>query len=486
MRPFPQRVLFVGFGAVARCTLPILLQHIDVDPKRITIIDFDPDAAALKPWTEQGVTFVRNRVTSDNLGSLLGEHLSAGDLLIDLAWNIDCCEIVQWCHDHGVPYVNTSVELWDPYAGAGDKPPTERTLYWRHMNVRRMVASWKEPGPTAVLEHGANPGLISHFTKHALLDIAERALADRKFDGAQAEKIAHHAAAQEFNHLARELGVKVIHCSERDTQITDRPKEVNEFVNTWSVEGFREEGTTTAEMGWGTHEKELPALAFEHRDGPRSQICLARMGINTSVVSWVPPDHHIVGMVVRHGEAFTITEKLTVWENGRAVYRPTVHYAYCPCDCAIASLHELRGRDYDLQPRIRIMTDEIVSGADILGALVMGHPYRSWWCGSDLDIEESRRLVPHQNATTMQVAISVVAACKWMIENPGRSVCVPDDLPHDYVLDISKPYLGRFISAPSDWNPLQHYSNVFHGFNRPQLDPSDPWQFKNFLITDGD
>jgi homospermidine synthase len=52
------------------------------------------------------------------------------------------------------------------------------------------------------------------------------------------------------------------------------------------------------------------------------------------------------------------------------------------------------------------MTDEIISGADILGALVMGHPYQSWWCGSDLDIEESRRLVPHKNATTMQVAIS--------------------------------------------------------------------------------
>ena len=158
--------------------------------------------------------------------------LSAGDLLIDLAWNIDCGEIVQWCHDRGILYINTSVELWDPYAGAGDKPPTDRTLYWRHMNLRKMVASWTEPGPTAVLEHGANPGLISHFTKHALLDIAERALADRKFVDAQAERIAHHAKAHEFNHLAHELGVKVIHCSERDTQVTDRPKEVNELFNT--------------------------------------------------------------------------------------------------------------------------------------------------------------------------------------------------------------------------------------------------------------
>jgi homospermidine synthase len=487
MPTFSRRIVFVGFGAVARCTLPILLRLVTVDPKRITIIEFEPDEAALRPWIERGVTLVKDRVMQDNMGSLLGAHLAAGDLLIDLAWNIDCGEILQWCHDRGVLYINTSVELWDPYAGAEHQHPTERTLYWRHMKLRALIASWKEPGPTAVIEHGANPGLISHFTKQALLDIAERALADKKFAGAAAEKIAHHAKAQEFNHLAQHLGVKVIHCSERDTQITDRPKQVNEFVNTWSVEGFREEGTTTAEMGWGTHEKELPALAYEHPNGPKSQICLARMGMNTFVASWVPPDHHIVGMVVRHGEAFSITEKLTVWNGAKAVYRPTVHYAYCPCDAAIISLHELRGRDYVLQPKIRILTDdEITGGADILGALVMGHPYNSWWCGTDLDIDESRRLVPHQNATTMQVAISVVAASMWMMEHPHVGVRVPDDLPHEYVLNISKPYLGKFISVASDWTPLKHYSNAFHGFNRPQLDLSDPWQFKNFLITEGD
>jgi homospermidine synthase len=486
MPTFSQRIVFVGFGAVARCTLPILLQHLDVAPSRITIIEFDPNEEALKPWIERGVAVVRDRVTPENLGALLGKFLAAGDLLIDLAWNIDCIEIVQWCHDRGVLYVNTSVELWDPYAGGGSIHPTERTLYWRHMGLRRMAASWTASGPTAVVEHGANPGLISHFTKQALLDIAERAVDERAFSGLQAEKVAQHRAAQEFNHLARALGVKVIHCSERDTQISDKPKEVDEFVNTWSVEGFREEGTTTAEMGWGTHERHLPAFAFEHSNGPRSQICLARMGINTFVVSWVPPSHHIVGMVVRHGEAFTITEKLTVWEDGRPVYRPTVHYAYCPCDAAIASLYELRGRDYNLQSRIRIMTDEITSGADILGSLVMGHPYQSWWCGTDLDIQESRRLVPHQNATTMQVAIAVVAACLWMLENPARGLCVPDDLPHEFVLKVSRPYLGKFLSVASDWNPLKHYFNAFEGFNGAQLDHSDPWQFKNFLITDGD
>jgi homospermidine synthase len=485
MIKFRNRILFVGYGAVAQCTLPILVKQLDVPCKNITVMDFEDRRESLQPWLKRGVRFVRKRVTRGNLGTLLGKHVRAGDVIIDLAWNIDCCEILQWCHDHGVLYVNTSVELWDPYENAKNAPPQKMTLYWRHLNLRRMTAKWSTPGPTAVLEHGANPGLISHFTKQGLIDIGRRLIADKKVKGRKADEIRQLITDRTFNRLAMKLGVKVIHCSERDTQITNQPKQVNEFVNTWSVEGFREEGTTTAEMGWGTHEKELPPLAYEHKEGPRNQICLARMGINTCVTSWVP-NYCIHGMVVRHGEAFTISDRLTVWQNGKAVYRPTVHYAYCPCDSAIASLDELRGNDYRLQKKQRIMSDEITSGSDILGALLMGHAYKSWWTGSDLSIEESRRLVPHQNATTMQVAVSVVAAAMWMIENPAKGVCVPDDLPHEYVLKIARPYLGKWISKPTDWTPLKHYTNAFQGHNNPAVDRRDPWQFKNFLITDGD
>jgi homospermidine synthase len=485
MLEFNKKILFVGYGAVAQCALPILVKHLKTPAKNITVMDFEDRKAALAPWIKRGVQFARKRVTRENMGALLGKYLSAGDLLIDLAWNIECAEILQWCHDRGVLYINTSVELWDPYENSIGAPPQKMTLYWRHMNLRKMLAGWKQPGPTAVLEHGANPGLISHFTKQGLIDIGRRAIKDKKITGRAAEEVQQLSADGKFNRLAQKLGVKVIHCSERDTQITDIPKAVDEFTNTWSVEGFREEGTTTSEMGWGTHEKQLPALAHEHDNGPRNQICLARMGINTWVRSWVP-DYCIHGMVVRHGEAFTISDRLTVWENGRAVYRPTVHYAYCPADVAIASLNELRGYDYQLQPKARILNDEITSGSDILGALLMGHAYNSWWIGSDLSIGESRRLVPHQNATTMQVAISVVAAVMWMIENPERGVCVPDDLPHEYILKISKPYLGKWISKPSDWTPLKHRKNAFGKYSTPDLDPSDPWQFKNFLLTNGE
>ena len=357
MAAFGKRVLFLGYGAVARCALPLFMKHVQVPMENVTVLDFEDRSEELRPWTAQGVRFVRDRVTPENLGRLLDQFLSDGDLLVDLAWNIECGDLLEWARHRGVLYVNTSIETWDPYTDAHKRLPTERTLYWRRMKLRRLVESWPHSGPTAVLEHGANPGLISHWTKQGLVDLAERFLDDSRAGsgraephlnghsagGAEAEKIRHWIQTRAYNRLAQALGVKVIHCSERDTQVTNRPKAVDEFVNTWSIEGFREEGTTTAEMGWGTHEKELPTAACEHDDGPKNQICLARMGMNTWVRSWVPY-YSIRGMVIRHGEAFTISDFLTVWEDGRPVYRPTVHYAYCPCDAAIASLQELRAQ----------------------------------------------------------------------------------------------------------------------------------------------
>ncbi|MBN2517777.1 MAG: saccharopine dehydrogenase NADP-binding domain-containing protein, partial [Candidatus Altiarchaeota archaeon] len=165
---FGGRVLFVGYGSVAQCTLPILLKHVDVPYGNITIIDFQDRSAALREWTEKGIKFVRDQITRENLPELLGKYLSAGDVLIDLAWNIDCCELLQWCHDNNVLYVNTSVEVWDPYEGAYTTHPTKRTLYWRHMNIRKLVSQWREKGSTAIIEHGANPGLISYFVKQGL------------------------------------------------------------------------------------------------------------------------------------------------------------------------------------------------------------------------------------------------------------------------------------------------------------------------------
>ena len=481
----PERILVLGCGSVAQCTVPLLWRDLGIDPNRITIVDFVDNRERVAESLARGVAYEIGRVTPDNLDEFLSARVGAGDLLLDLAWNIDNPTILQWCRDHGVRYLNTSVEVWDPYDDMASTPPLERTLYVRHMSLRRMMAGWPDnKGATAVLEHGANPGLVSHFAKQSLREIATRMLSD----GLAGNNVAAiESALADGNHamLAMLTGTKVIHIAERDTQVSNVPKRPGEFVNTWSVDGLYEEGVAPAEMGWGTHEKRLPPNAFVHSgEGPCNQICIARPGIETWVRTWVPSGE-IRGMVVRHGESFTMCEHLTVSDAyGNAIYRPTVHYAYHPSDAAINSVLELRMRNWEMQPTQRILNDEIVSGRDELGVLLMGHPYKSWWTGSLLSIDEARAILPHQSATTLQVAGSITGAISWMIDNPNEGVCVPDDLPWDTVLGVARKYLGTLYSGPSDWDPVSSRRDLFAQFSDEAntVDHSDPWQFTNFLV----
>jgi homospermidine synthase len=345
------------------------------------------------------------------------------------------------------------------------------------MKLRKLTNTWGGKGPTAIVEHGANPGLVSHLTKKALFDIATKAIKDGKAGAGVKEAY----ESENFPSLAHKLGVKVIHIAERDTQVTDKPKQVNEFVNTWSVEGFYEEGIAPAELGWGTHEKTFPINAYQHPDGPKNQICIAQPGAKTWVRSWVP-NMETTGMVIRHGEAFTISDHLTVWDKEKAVYRPTVHYAYCPTDAAVASMHELEMRQWDLTTNQRIMNEEIIDGDDRLGVLLMGHAYKSWWTGSLLNIHDSRKLIPKQSATTVQVASAVYAAVAWAMANPNAGYRVPDDLPWREVLAFAEKYWGGYHSASADWDPLMHRNDLYKGWNNRKYDESDPWQFSNFLV----
>jgi homospermidine synthase len=135
-----------------------------------------------------------------------------------------------------------------------------------------------------------------------------------------------------------------------------------------------------------------------------------------------------------------------------------------------------------MQEKLRIMSDEIIGGEDQLGVLLMGHDFKAWWCGSLLDIERSRKLVPHQQATTMQVAVSVVAAAIWMIKNPRRGFLLPDDLDHEEILKIAMPYIRPFYSKAVDWNPLKNLNTKFTKFDMPTPKEEDVWQFNTFLV----
>lgn len=480
MVQFNNNVFILGCGGVAQCTLPVLLKHIALPAKNITIMDFVDHRARIQEFIDNGVVYIQDQITPENYATLLKKHLKSGDLFIDLAWNIDTFTILQWCHDNNVLYINTSVEEWDPYKDVQKVTPQELTLYHRQMKIKKLIETWDKKSVTAIVDHGANPGLVSHFTKQALEDIAHKIIEEKPSD----KRVPALKKALEENNFAQ-LGyltnTHVIHISERDSQITKNPKRVNEFVNTWSIEGFIEEGLAPAELGWGTHENSLPAGALQHSSGPLNQILLTTRGIDTYVRSWVPSGP-IIGMVIRHGEAFGISDRLTVWQEERALYRPTVHYAYCPTDGALNSLYEMRMRNLMPQEQQRLLNDDIITGIDEVGCLLMGHDFTSWWIGSRLSIEESRKLAPHQNATTLQVAISIVAAAIYAIKNPQSGFCLPDDIDHKEILAIAKPYLGEFVSTPTDWTPLSGPNlHLVYGESMPSQE--NVWQFSTFLVN---
>src|SRR3989339_958822 len=267
---FDGKILIIGCGSVSQCAIPLVIRHIDVSPQNVTIMDFVDNSHRVKDSIAKGVKYVNHKMTKENYKELFLKFVGSGDLIIDLAWNIECMAILDFCRENNILYVNTSIEEWDPYKDGRRNDPTKYTLYARHMELRKKIKSWGENnGTTAVVDHGANPGLVSHFTKKALIEIAQK-IVDEKPKDARRKKLEAALQEKDFARIAMLMGVKVIHISERDTQVTDQPKQLNEFVNTWSIEGFYEEGVAPAELGWGTHERNVPRGAFFHKVGPKN------------------------------------------------------------------------------------------------------------------------------------------------------------------------------------------------------------------------
>ena len=139
------------------------------------------------------------------------------------------------------------------------------------------------------------------------------------------------------------------------------PKKPGEFVNTWSIDGFVGEGCQPAELGWGTHEKALPPdgapprFRLRRGDLPAAPGRLDARAHLDAAGRAVPrlPDH------AQRDRSRSPTTTRCATRTVRCVYRPTVHYAYHPCDDAVLSVHELAGRNWQLQPEKRLMMDEI-------------------------------------------------------------------------------------------------------------------------------
>jgi homospermidine synthase len=463
---FDGRLVIIGFGTIGQGVLPLILRHIDIKPSRITIVtaeDWGGEEAA-----DYGIRFVVEPLTPNNYRRILEPIIRPGDFILNLSVEVSSLALIELAQEKGALYLDTCIEPWAGGYTDPSKPMTERTNY--ALREAALALKARHPGgPTAVLTHGANPGMVSHFVKQALLDIA----------GDTGVEVEEHLDRAGWARLAQTLGVKVIHIAERDTQKSSQRKRAGEFVNTWSIDGFVGEGCQPAELGWGSHEKTLPQDGHRQEKGSKAAIFLSRPGASTRVRTWTPKAGPFHGFLITHSEAISIAAHLTVGEGDHPEYRPTVHYSYHPCDDAVLSVHELNGRNWRQQPEQRLLMEDIAEGIDELGVLLMGHARGAYWYGSQLSIGEARRLVPHNNATSLQVTSAVLAGMVWAIRHPKSGIVEADDMDFREVLEIQMPYLGPVVGVYSDWTPLADRTRMFE----EDLDNEDPWQFRNFRVT---
>ncbi len=463
-------IVMIGFGSNGKGTPPLIERPFQFDKSRFCGIDpEDKDRGLLD---ERGIKFIHQAVTKANYKHLLKPLLTEGGgqgFCVNLSVDTSSIDIMEFCDEIGALYVDTVNEPWagfyfDPKIGTAERSNyalREKTLAAKHA---------RKPGSTtAVSCCGANPGMVSWFVKQALLNVAN----DLKL------KFKEPKTREDWGKLAKKLGIKGIHIAERDTQIAKKAKPIEVFCNTWSVEGFLSEGMQPAELGWGSHEKWMPKNGFKHKKGCQAAIYLTQPGANTRVRSWTPTAKAQYGFLVTHNESISISDYFTVRDGRKVTYRPTCHYAYHPCNDAVLSLHELFGQAGKRQPAIHIWDEhEITEGIDELGVLLYGHKKNAYWYGSQLSIEETRRIAPYQNATGLQVTSAVLAGMVWALENPNEGIVEADEMDFRRCLKVQTPYLGPVIGAYTDWTPLADRPGLFP----EDIDKRDPWQFKNVLV----
>ncbi|MCA3554517.1 saccharopine dehydrogenase C-terminal domain-containing protein [Aestuariivirga sp.] len=462
-------IVMIGFGSIGRGALPLILRHIECDPKQITVID--PDATHSQLAEKQGAAFLKAAVTRKNFRQLLKPLLTAGPgpaFIVNLSVDVDSLDIMRLARETHALYIDTVIEPWPGFYYNTRVPQGERTNYAmreKMLDLKRALG----PGPTAVSCCGANPGMVSWFVKRALMDIAR----------ATKTKAAEPTTRDGWARLMMKLGIKGIHIAERDTQRSRQPKPFGAFVNTWSVEGFISEGLQPAELGWGTHEKKLPPKGKRHKTGCGAAIYIETPGADTRVRTWTPTEGPHFGFLVTHNEAISISDHFTVRSGRKVTYRPTCHYAYHPSNDAVLSWIEMLGNG-GKHPKNAYVLDEaqIADGRDELGVLLYGHKKNAYWYGSQLSIEEARTLAPYQSATGLQVTSAVLSGMIWAIENPMAGIVETDEMDYKRCLEIQSPYLGPMRGVFTGWTPLDSAVELF----ATGLDRKDPWQFQNILV----
>src|ERR1700761_4758463 len=167
---FKGRLVMIGFGSIGQGVLPLILRHIGIKPDQITIITDDMRGGE-KEAERYGIEYIEKRLTESNLRSTLDNRLGQGDFLLNLSVEVASTALIEFCQKKGVLYLDTCIEPWPGGYTDPNLSVSRRSNYALRDTMLKLKSRYSG-GSTAVVAHGANPGLVSHFTKQALMNLA--------------------------------------------------------------------------------------------------------------------------------------------------------------------------------------------------------------------------------------------------------------------------------------------------------------------------
>jgi len=478
---FNNKLYIIGMGAIGKPLLWLITKIFDMNFNNLIIIEerniYD-DIIKISP--EPYKIQINTKITQHNYKQIL-DNLDEGDIIIELGTGIGTLDIIRYCNIKKAHFINSASSFWDDdcddiKSEIDDNMMKKYSLYNIHKIIDKFNFNLSEINCNAIICLGCNPGNISIWLKIALLNLAE------------IEKINN---INEWNKLAQKLGIQVIHISEYDSQIINKPKKMDEYCNTWgeSMYPFYSESCSSVEISWGTHEKKITKY-IKKKDinyNNDNYVILNKIALYTQAQSWVPYKEKFIGNLIPHDETYTIGKLLTISKNSTIIYKPSVYYIYHPCNDAYLSLDELKERSEIFQLNTRLLTTEIIDGKDIIGLTLFLENKNVYWIGSTLDINESRELFDNQinhliNATILQVIAGIFSGLVHIIELNNKKIynglMEPDDLPYNELIKYQLPFLGNFILTKI--NDYKIYIN--NNDLTKCIDATNKWTFNNFLV----
>lgn len=462
MITFDGRIVQFGFGAVGKSFFEKLPKEIKFNEYKYYVITKSKDE--FQAFINLGgiaANFVVADINRDNWKEIFSQYLSEGDLLIDFADNVGTRDFVEWCADNNIMYLNTGETDWpDNWYSIFDEHDKKVLLKEKYQNQPD-----KNKFPI-VLQHGNNPGLVSHFVKAAIEYIVHTQF---KHD----RHLKNLLKTEQYNLISQEIGLKMIHVNDIDLQKVKGDFKKDLLISPWCIDSFWFEMLSEATFDAGTHECINYQNELRKYDEGKGYCEFTNLAIDKKCRTYYPGGE-FTGYMVPHEETITIAQALEVKENDKITYRPSVMFLYLPCDYAIQYLEQSKVNEYPCPDPTRPMDcedingtwitrgricpndseilylEKIESGTEYVGVLLLGEKFQPVWVGNRIEkdfLTKDKKSSYWQTPTITPVAMSALAGVCWMLKNKNRGgIYFPDDVPdYKYIIKSAEKHISKTI-----------------------------------------